>query len=99
MSSLLIKNIGTLVTGKLESPLRQANSIFIKDGIVQAIGNDLNQKGGSSHQRQRNHGDSGIDRFASVDRRLRAVPTPSATNVGQASTDAVREIVHDLFAG
>jgi ABC-type Mn2+/Zn2+ transport system permease subunit len=29
----------------------------------------------------------------------RAVPTPSATNVGQASTDAVREIVHDLFAG
>jgi ABC-type Mn2+/Zn2+ transport system permease subunit len=29
----------------------------------------------------------------------RAVPTPSATNVGQASTDAVKEIVHDLFAG
>lgn len=29
----------------------------------------------------------------------RAVPTPSATNVGQASTDAVREIVRDLFAG
>jgi hypothetical protein len=29
----------------------------------------------------------------------RAIPTPSATNVGQASTDAVREIVRDLFAG
>jgi hypothetical protein len=29
----------------------------------------------------------------------RAVPTPSATNVGQASMDAVKEIVHDLFAG
>lgn len=43
MPSILIKNIGTLVTGKLESPLRQANSIFIKDGIVQAIGNGLNQ--------------------------------------------------------
>lgn len=28
----------------------------------------------------------------------RAVPTPSATNVGQASTDAVRAIVRDLFA-
>jgi enamidase len=42
MPSILIKNIGTLVTGKLESPLRQANSIFIKDGIVQAIGNGLN---------------------------------------------------------
>jgi len=43
MSSILIKNIGTLVTGKLESPLRQANSIFIRDGIVQAIGNDISQ--------------------------------------------------------
>ena len=41
MPSLKIKNIGTLVTGKLESPLRQADSIFIKDGIVQAIGNGL----------------------------------------------------------
>ncbi len=43
MASILIKNIGTLVTGKLESPLRQADSIFIKDGLVQAIGNGLNQ--------------------------------------------------------
>jgi ABC-type Mn2+/Zn2+ transport system permease subunit len=29
----------------------------------------------------------------------RAVPTPSATNVGQASTDAVKEIVRDLLSG
>ncbi len=29
----------------------------------------------------------------------RAVPTPSATNLGQASTDAVKAIIHDLFAG
>ena len=29
----------------------------------------------------------------------RAVPTPSATNLGQASTDAVKVILHDLFAG
>jgi enamidase len=43
MASLLIMNIGTLVTGKLENPLRQADSIFIKDGRVQAIGNGLNQ--------------------------------------------------------
>ncbi|HEY7217761.1 MAG TPA: amidohydrolase family protein [Candidatus Binatia bacterium] len=43
MPSILIKNIGTLVTGRLESPLRQANSIFIKDGAVEAIGNDLYQ--------------------------------------------------------
>jgi enamidase len=43
MASILIKNIGALVTGKLESPLRQADSIFIKDGVVQAIGNGLSQ--------------------------------------------------------
>ena len=44
MSTLLIKNIGTLVTGKLESPLRQADSIFIKDGTVSAIGQGLNER-------------------------------------------------------
>ena len=43
MPSLLVKNIGTLVTGKLESPLRQADAIFIRDGIVQAIGKGLSQ--------------------------------------------------------
>jgi enamidase len=43
MGSLLIRNIGTFVTGKLESPLRQADSIFIRDGIVQAIGKGLSQ--------------------------------------------------------
>jgi enamidase len=43
MSSILIKNIGALVTGKLESPLRRANSIFIRDGIVHAVGNDILQ--------------------------------------------------------
>ncbi|MDP2601004.1 MAG: Enamidase, partial [Deltaproteobacteria bacterium] len=43
MASLRIKNIGTLVTGKLESPLRQADSIFIKDGVIQSIGNGLSQ--------------------------------------------------------
>jgi imidazolonepropionase-like amidohydrolase len=42
MASLLVKNIGTLVTGKLESPLRQADSIFIREGVVQAIGKNLN---------------------------------------------------------
>jgi len=43
MASILIKNIGTLVTGKLESPLRPADSLFIKDGLVHAIGMALNQ--------------------------------------------------------
>ncbi|MGH7796919.1 MAG: amidohydrolase family protein [Candidatus Binatia bacterium] len=43
MASLLVKNIGTLVTGKLESPLREADSIFIRDGAVQVIGKGLSQ--------------------------------------------------------
>src|SRR5919206_489209 len=38
MTSILIKNIGTLVTGKLENPLRQADSIFIRDGVIHALG-------------------------------------------------------------
>jgi len=44
MTSILIKNIGTLVTGKLESPLRQADSIFINNGVIEAIGNGLDQR-------------------------------------------------------
>ena len=43
MASLLVKNIGALVTGKLENPIRQADSIFVRDGVVQAIGKGLNQ--------------------------------------------------------
>jgi enamidase len=44
MPSVLIKNIGTLVTGKLEDPLRKADSIYIEDGLVRAIGNGLEQR-------------------------------------------------------
>ena len=44
MSSILIKNIGTLVTGDLKSPLRRADSIYLEDGIVRVIGNALNQQ-------------------------------------------------------
>jgi hypothetical protein len=29
----------------------------------------------------------------------RAIPTPSATNLGQASTDAIKAIVRELFLG
>jgi enamidase len=43
MGSILIKNIGALVTGKLENPLREADSIFIKNGVVEAIANGLSQ--------------------------------------------------------
>ena len=42
MATILIKNIGTLVTGDLAAPIRQADSIFIKNGLIDAIGNGLN---------------------------------------------------------
>jgi enamidase len=44
MGSILIKNIGTLVTGKMANPLRQADSIYIKDRVIQAIGSGLNER-------------------------------------------------------
>jgi enamidase len=44
MSSLLIKNIGTLVTGDITGPLRSADSIFMDGGVVKEIGTDLNAK-------------------------------------------------------
>jgi enamidase len=44
MSSILIKNIGAIVTGDLKNPLRDANSIFIGDGIVREIGNNISRK-------------------------------------------------------
>ena len=44
MSSVLVKNIGTLVTGDLKSPLRRADSIYVEDGIVRVIGNGLNHR-------------------------------------------------------
>jgi enamidase len=44
MSSLLIKNIGTLVTGDLQKPLRNADSVFIEDNVIQEIGNRISRK-------------------------------------------------------
>lgn len=44
MPSVLVKNIGALVTGDLRSPLRRADSIYIEDGIIRAIGNGLSNR-------------------------------------------------------
>src|ERR1051325_9563929 len=46
MASILIKNIGTLVTGDLNAPLRSADSIFIENGALQQIGAAINRKAG-----------------------------------------------------
>ncbi|MBI4526627.1 MAG: amidohydrolase family protein [Deltaproteobacteria bacterium] len=44
MSSLLIKNLGALVTGDLKSPQRDADSVYAEDGIIREIGNGLGQR-------------------------------------------------------
>src|SRR5919106_2061453 len=44
MSSVLIRNIGTLVTGDLTNPLRAADSIFIDNGVIKTIGNGTSHK-------------------------------------------------------
>jgi enamidase len=36
-----IKNIETLVAGDLDNPVRQADSIYIADGLIREIGNGL----------------------------------------------------------
>jgi enamidase len=41
---MLLKNIGTLVTGDLKKPLRAENSIFIDNGIIKEIGNNLSAR-------------------------------------------------------
>ena len=43
MPSVLIKNIGTLVTGDLRKPIRRADSIYMEDGLVRMIGSGVNQ--------------------------------------------------------
>ena len=44
MASLLIQNIGTLVTGDIDKPLASADSIYIEDGVIRAIGKSLAQR-------------------------------------------------------
>jgi enamidase len=44
MSSVLVKNIGVLITGDFKNPLRRANSIYLEDGLFRAIGNGITQQ-------------------------------------------------------
>ncbi|MBI4443390.1 MAG: amidohydrolase family protein [Acidobacteria bacterium] len=43
MPSVLINNIGVLLTGDLNNPVRKADSIYIEDGIVHQIGIGINR--------------------------------------------------------
>ncbi len=44
-NSQLIKNIGTSMTGDLKNPLRQADSIYIAEGLIREIGHGLARRG------------------------------------------------------
>ena len=39
MSTVLLKNIGILVSGKLEEPVVDANALLIKEGLIHQVGN------------------------------------------------------------
>jgi enamidase len=45
MTTIAIKNIGTLVTGDIKNPISTANTIIIEDGVIAKLGNEelLNQ--------------------------------------------------------
>lgn len=42
--SVLIKNIGVLLTGDLKTPVRRADSIYVQDGVIQEIGTGINRQ-------------------------------------------------------
>ena len=46
MSNVLLKNIGTLVSGNIEKPLLQADAIWIEEGVIKKVGSlkDMDQK-------------------------------------------------------
>ena len=44
MSSILISNIGALVTGDLSHPIRSADSIYVEDGLIREIGLGINRR-------------------------------------------------------
>ncbi len=44
MKSVLIKNIGVLLTGDLKNPVRAADSIYIEDGVIQEIGTAIGSR-------------------------------------------------------
>lgn len=38
MSNVLLKNIGTIISGDIEKPVLEGNMIFIEDGIIHSAG-------------------------------------------------------------
>ena len=40
MSSVLLKNIGTIVSGDITAPILEGNAIFVEGGKIQKVGNE-----------------------------------------------------------
>lgn len=38
MSKLLLKNIGTMVSGKIEEPIGQADAVWVEEGVIKRVG-------------------------------------------------------------
>ncbi|RPJ19664.1 MAG: Enamidase, partial [Desulfobacteraceae bacterium] len=38
MSKVLLKNIGTLVSGDIENPILKADAIWIEEGLIKKVG-------------------------------------------------------------
>jgi enamidase len=45
-NNLLLKNIGTLVSGNIEKPLIDADAVWIEDGLIRRVGflQDMDEK-------------------------------------------------------
>jgi enamidase len=44
MSNVLLKNIGTLVSGNIEKPILRADAVWIEDGLIKKTGNAADMK-------------------------------------------------------
>ena len=40
MSSVLLKNIGTIISGDISAPILEGNAIFAEDGKIKKVGNE-----------------------------------------------------------
>ena len=40
MSTLAIKNVGTIISGDLKQPILKANTVIVKDGIIEEMGDE-----------------------------------------------------------
>ena len=50
LTTLLIENLGSIATGVIDSPLAEADSILIRDGVIAGFGNHGAQMSSSTRR-------------------------------------------------